>query len=68
MQTTAIVLMLLLFAVALIPVSIGYYLWLARSIVPRTVALPPLLARTALALCVALPWIAIALVLWSIRR
>jgi hypothetical protein len=68
MQTAVIVLLLAVFAVAVIPIVIGYYLWLARSIVPKTIILPPLLARTAIALCVALPWIASALILWSIRR
>lgn len=68
MQTAALVLVVAVLAVAVVPIMIGYYLWLARSIVPRTVVLPPLLARTAIALCVALPWVASAFILWSVRR
>ncbi len=56
--------LLTLVAVALIPVTIGYYLWLARSIAPRLASLPIRLAITILAVWVALPWIALTAAIW----
>ena len=64
MHSVAIVMLLTLCAVAVIPLTIGYNLWLVRSVLPRLAALPARVARTVLAICIALPWIVIAIVLW----
>lgn len=52
-----IVVVLTVLAVALIPVMVGYYLWLGRHIAPRLVFLPPRLAIAVLGFWVALPWL-----------
>ncbi len=63
-----IIALLTLLAVALIPTTIGYYLWLARHVAPRLVSLPTRLAITILALWVALPWVALAAAVWLAQR
>ncbi|MDQ4045680.1 MAG: hypothetical protein M3173_09575 [Chloroflexota bacterium] len=68
MQTVGIVIALTLFAVAMIPLIAWYYLWLARRVLPRLLDLPAGIARTALAVTIALPWILAALVAWAVRR
>ncbi len=62
-----IVALLALLAMALIPASIMYYLWLAKHVAPCLVALPTRLAISVLALWVALPWVLGATVLWLAR-
>ena len=66
MHGVTIVILLTLFAVAVIPLTIGYNLWLVRSVLPKLAALPPRVARTVLAICIAWPWIVIAIILWAI--
>ena len=63
-----IVVVLAVLAVALIPVTIGYYLWLAGHVAPRLVALPTRLAIAVLGFWVALPWLAVAVAVWLARR
>ncbi len=64
MSPALLVAVLTLAAVALIPVAIGYYLWLARHVAPRLVALPTRLAVTIVAIWVALPWILLTAAGW----
>ena len=61
-----LVALLTLAAVALVPVTIGYYLWLARFVAPRLVFLPTRLAITVLAVWVAMPWIVLAAAAWLV--
>ena len=68
MQGAVIVILLTVFALAVIPLTIGYYLWLARTVVPRVASLPPAIARRILAMYIALPWIVIAVTVWWILR
>jgi hypothetical protein len=64
-QAVGIVVLLTLFALVVIPLTIGYYLWLARSVLPRVAAaLPPRSARMVLAMCIALPWFVVAVTVW----
>ncbi len=63
-----IVVVLTLLAVALIPATTGYYLWLAQHLAPRLVVLPTRLAIAILGGWIALPWIVLALVVWAVRR
>lgn len=67
MGTAVIVIVLTLFAVAMIPAMIGYYLWLDRTVLPRLLRAPTRLARTILAVCIALPWIVSVLIAWLVR-
>lgn len=64
MNSATIVILLILFAVAVIPLTVGYNLWLVRSVLPKLAALPPRVARTVLAICIAMPWIVIAIIVW----
>ncbi len=65
MQGTGIVILLTVFALVMIPLTIGYYLWLARSVLPRVAAaLPPRSARMVLAMCIAFPWFVVAVMAW----
>lgn len=66
MNSATIVILLILFAVAVIPLTIVYNLWLVRSVVPRLAALPPRAERTVLAMCIALPWITVAIIVWTL--
>lgn len=66
MNSATIVILLILFAVAVIPLTIVYNLWLVRSVLPRLAALPPRVARTVLAMCIALPWIMVAIIVWTL--
>ena len=66
MNSATIVILLILFAVAVIPLTIGYNLWLVRSVLPNMAALPPRVARTVLAICIALPWIIVAIIVWAL--
>jgi hypothetical protein len=59
---------LVLFAIAIIPLSIWYYFLLGRHFAPRLVALPILLAITIFAFAAALPWIIFASVVWIVQR
>ena len=68
MQGAGIVILLTLFALVMIPLTIGYYLWLARTVLPKVATLPPLIARMVLAMCVALPWLAATLAVWWFRN
>ena len=63
-----IVVVLAVLAVAVIPVTVGYCLWLARHVAPRLASLPTRLAIAILGLWVALPWIALATAVWLARR
>ena len=63
-----IVAVLTVLAVAVIPVTIGYYVWLGRHVAPRLVSVPTRLAIAILGLWVALPWIALTTALWLVRR
>ena len=63
-----IVAVLTVLAIVVIPVTAGYYLWLARHVLPRLVSLPIRLAITILGLWMALPWIALATAVWLARR
>ena len=56
-----------LFAVALMPATMVYYLWLARHVAPRLVSQPIRLAITILALWVALPWVLLTVAVWLTR-
>ncbi len=67
-SSAMIVVVLAALAVAVVPVTVGYYLWLARHVAPRLVSLPTRLAIAILGLWVALPWIALATVVWLARR
>lgn len=68
MQAVGIVILLTLFALVVIPLSIGCYLWLARTVLPRVAAaLPPRSARMVLAMWIALPWFVVALTVWLFR-
>jgi hypothetical protein len=68
MQGVGVVFLLTLFALAVIPLTIGYYLWLARTVLPRiAAALPPRSARMVLAMCIALPWFVVAVTVWWFR-
>jgi hypothetical protein len=68
MQAVGIVIVLTVFALAVIPLTTAYYLWLARTVLPRVgAALPSRTARTVLAMCIALPWFVGALLLWWFR-
>ncbi|HEV2128181.1 MAG TPA: hypothetical protein VGR22_06150 [Thermomicrobiales bacterium] len=67
MQTLAIITLLTLAALAVVPLTIGYYLWLDRAILPRVLKLPTRIARTILALLIALPWVVAALTVWLLR-
>ncbi|HEV2073872.1 MAG TPA: hypothetical protein VGR29_09550 [Thermomicrobiales bacterium] len=68
MQAVGIVILLTVFALAVIPLTIAYYLWLARTVLPRVAAaLPPRSARMVLAMCIALPWFVVALAVWWFR-
>ncbi len=60
------VVLLTVAAVARIPVTIGYYLWLARSVAPRLVSLSTRLAITILAVWVALPLILLTAAVWLV--
>lgn len=44
MQGITIAILLTIFALMVIPLTIGYYLWLARTVLPRVAALPPRVA------------------------
>ena len=55
-------------AIAVIPVTARYYLWLARHVLPHLVPLPIRLAIVILGLWVALPWIALTMAVWLARR
>ncbi len=46
MYPAVIVVLLTVLAVALIPLTIGYYLWLARHVAPRVASLPTRIARS----------------------
>jgi hypothetical protein len=59
---------LVLFAIAIIPLSIWYYFLLGRHVAPRLVPLPILLAITIFAFAAALPWIIFASLIWIIQR
>jgi hypothetical protein len=63
-----IVALLAVSAIAMIPVMVWYYLWLARRVLPRLVSLPTRLAIIILGLWVALPWLALTAVVWLARR
>ena len=68
MQAVGIVILLTVFALAVIPLTIAYYLWLAGIVLPRVAAALPLRsARMVLAMCIALPWFVVALALWWFR-
>jgi hypothetical protein len=61
----SVVIVLTVFALAVIPLTAWYYLWLARAVLPRVRSvLPPRIARTVLALCIALPWCVAGLGHW----
>ena len=66
-DAAAIVALPTLLAVGLIPVTIAYYLWLARHVAPCLVPLPTRLAVAILALWIALPWVVLAIALWVVR-
>lgn len=68
MQPALIVVLLTLLAVALIPVSIGYYLWLARNVAPRVAFLPTRIAIMILGVWIALPWLVVAAAVWLSLR
>ena len=69
MQAVGIVILLTVFALAVVPLTIAYYLWLARTVLPRVAAaLPPRSARMVLAMCIALPWFVVALTVWWFQR
>ena len=63
-----LVAVLAVLAIAVIPVTVGYYQWLARHVLPRLVPLPIRLAITMLSFWIALPWIAMATVVWFASR
>ena len=63
-----IVVVLTLLAVAMIPATIGYYLWLAQHVAPRLLFLPTRLAIAILGGWIALPWIVLAIAIGIIRR
>ncbi len=64
----AVVALVTLLAVVLIPVSIAYYVLLARHVAPRVAHLPTRLAIFILGLWIALPWLVLATVVWLARR
>lgn len=51
-------------ALAAIPLSILYYLWIARHVAPRVTWLPLLVGMTVVAGCVAAPWLALIAAVW----
>jgi hypothetical protein len=53
-------------AVAIVPATIGYALWVGNHVTPRLVNLPIVFARMIAAFCLALPWIVIAGVVWVV--
>ena len=63
-----VVAVLAVLAIVGIPITVWYYLWLARHILPRLVPLPIRLAIVILGLWVALPWIILTMALWLTRR
>ncbi len=67
-EAALIVALLAGLAVAVIPATVGYYLWLARHVAPRLVPLPARLAIAILGLWVALPWAVLAAAVWLARR
>ncbi len=68
MQAVGIVILLTVFALGVIPLTIAYHLWPARTVLPRVAAaLPPRSARMVLAMCIALPWFLVALTVWWFR-
>jgi hypothetical protein len=68
MHPVPIVVLLTLLAVAIIPVSIGYYLWLARHVAPRVAFLPTRIVIMILAIWIALPWLVVAAAVWLSLR
>jgi hypothetical protein len=64
----AIVAVAILFAIVMIPLTIRYYMWLARHVAPRLTGLPFPIGMTIIALWVFCPWGVLALVLWMIQR
>ena len=63
-----IVALLVLLAIAVIPITVRYYLWLARHVLPRLVPLPIRLAIVILGLWIALPWIVLTTAVWLAGR
>lgn len=51
-------------AVAVIPLTIGYYFWLARHVAPRVARWPPRAAIPFLALWIVFPWLVLAAAIW----
>ncbi len=49
---------------AIVPLTIGYYRWLARVIAPRVSWLPIPIGMTIIACWVAAPWLALLLAVW----
>jgi len=61
-----VVVVLAALAVAIVPVSVAYALWLARHVAPRLAFLPTRLAIAVLGLWIVLPWVVLAAVAWLV--
>jgi hypothetical protein len=60
--------LVILAAIAMIPVTIAYYFWIARHVAPLLLPLPMPLGMTIIALWVAAPWALLAVILWYSQR
>lgn len=58
------VLLIAVAALAAIPLSIVYYLWIARQVAPRVAWLPIPVGMTIVAVWVAAPWLALLVAVW----
>ncbi|HMM41456.1 MAG TPA: hypothetical protein PKA95_06105 [Thermomicrobiales bacterium] len=58
------VLLIVVAALAAIPLSIVYYLWIARHVAPRVAWLPIPVGMTIVAAWVAAPWLALLAAVW----
>jgi len=58
------VLLIVVGALAAIPLSILYYLWIGRHVAPRVAWLPLPVGMTIVAGWVAAPWLALLAVVW----
>lgn len=59
-----LVVLIITAALAAIPLTIVYYLWLSRQVAPRVAWLPLPVAMTVVAGWVAAPWLALLAAVW----
>jgi len=67
-RQAVIVVVLTVLAIGVIPVTVRYYQWLARHVLPHLAPLPIRLAIVILGLWIALPWIALTTDVWLARQ